>query len=150
MTAGDKAAGMVGSIAEIFPEAAYQRCTVHFCRNVLARVLKCEWGLRHYLDVTLFDGVPYRMAGLWGCRKVRKNLDGTGAVLTSISFTRASKYSKVYNGQNVRSRTGAGTAECIALLGSDYQYNPQLEDGCTQVSDDEALPCGETRMFCMS
>ena len=77
MTVGDKAAGMVGSIAEIFPEAAYQRCTVHFCRNVLARVLKCEWGLRHYLDVTLFDGVPYRMAGLWGCRKVRKNLDGT-------------------------------------------------------------------------
>lgn len=114
MTVGDKAAGMVGSIAEIFPEAAYQRCAVP------------AW------------------------RRVRKNLDGTGAVLTSISFTRASKYSKVYNGQNVRSRTGAGTAECIALLGSDYQYNPQLEDGCTQVSDDEALPCGETRMFCMS
>ena len=40
MFAGDKAAGMVGSIAEVFPEAAYQRCTVHFCRNVLARVPK--------------------------------------------------------------------------------------------------------------
>ena len=36
MFTGDKAAGMVGSIAEVFPEAAYQRCTVH----VLARVPK--------------------------------------------------------------------------------------------------------------
>ena len=38
MFTGDKAAGMVGSIAEVFPEAAYQRCTVHFYRNVLAKV----------------------------------------------------------------------------------------------------------------
>lgn len=40
MAVGDKASGMVGSIAEAFPEAAYQRCTVHFYRNVLARVPK--------------------------------------------------------------------------------------------------------------
>ena len=40
MFTGDKAAGMVGSIAEVFPDAAYQRCTVHFYRNVLARVPK--------------------------------------------------------------------------------------------------------------
>lgn len=40
MIVGDKASGMVGSIAEVFPEAAYQRCTVHFYRNVLARVPK--------------------------------------------------------------------------------------------------------------
>ena len=38
MFTGDKAARMVGSIAEVFPEAAYQRCTVHFYRNVLAKV----------------------------------------------------------------------------------------------------------------
>ena len=35
MFTGDKAAGMVGSIAEVFPNAAYQRCTVHFYRNAL-------------------------------------------------------------------------------------------------------------------
>ena len=35
---GDKAAGMVGSIAEVFPSARYQRCTVHFYRNALAKV----------------------------------------------------------------------------------------------------------------
>ena len=33
---------MVGSIAEVFPEAAYQRCTVHFYRNVLAKVPKSK------------------------------------------------------------------------------------------------------------
>ena len=37
MFTGDKAAGMVGSIAEVF-----QRCTVHFYRNVLAKVPKSK------------------------------------------------------------------------------------------------------------
>lgn len=40
MIVGDKAAGMVGSIAEVFPDAAHRRCTVHFYRKVLARVPK--------------------------------------------------------------------------------------------------------------
>lgn len=40
MFTGDKAAGMVGSAAEVFPEAAYQRRTARFYRNVLARVPK--------------------------------------------------------------------------------------------------------------
>lgn len=40
MVVGDKASGMVGSIAEVFPEAAYQRCTVRFYRNALAKVPK--------------------------------------------------------------------------------------------------------------
>lgn len=40
MIVGDKASGMVGSIAEVFPEAAHRRCTARFHRNVLARVPK--------------------------------------------------------------------------------------------------------------
>ena len=40
--AGDKAAGMVGSVAEVFPKAKYQRCTVHFYRNALAKVPKSK------------------------------------------------------------------------------------------------------------
>ena len=40
MFTGNRAAGMVGSIAEAFPGAAYRRRTVHFYRNVLARVPK--------------------------------------------------------------------------------------------------------------
>ena len=42
MFVGDKAAGMVGSIAEVFPDAKYQRCTVRFYRNVLAKVPKSK------------------------------------------------------------------------------------------------------------
>ena len=42
MVVGNKAAGVVGSIAEVFPEAKYQRCTVHFCRNVLAKAPKSK------------------------------------------------------------------------------------------------------------
>ena len=40
MVVGDKASGMVGSIAEVFPEAAYQRRAARFYRNVPARVPK--------------------------------------------------------------------------------------------------------------
>lgn len=42
MVVGDKAAGMVGSIAEVIPEAKHQRCTVHFCRNALAKAPKSK------------------------------------------------------------------------------------------------------------
>ena len=35
---GDKALGMVESIGQVFPDAKYQRCTVHFYRNVLSSV----------------------------------------------------------------------------------------------------------------
>ena len=37
---GDRALGMVESIGQVFPEAKYQRCTVHFYRNVLSAVPK--------------------------------------------------------------------------------------------------------------
>ena len=38
--AGDKAVAMTGVIAEVFPDASYQRCAVRFHRNVLTKVLK--------------------------------------------------------------------------------------------------------------
>ena len=38
MFTGDKAAAMTGAIAEVFPGAAYQRCTVHFYGNVFSVV----------------------------------------------------------------------------------------------------------------
>lgn len=40
MAGADKASGMVGSIAEVFPEAAHRRRAARFYRNVLARVPK--------------------------------------------------------------------------------------------------------------
>lgn len=42
MITGDKDAGMVGSIERVFPDARYQRCTVHFYRNVLSKVPKSK------------------------------------------------------------------------------------------------------------
>lgn len=40
MVTGDKCQGMVGALEEVFPQARYQRCTVHFYRNVLSKVPK--------------------------------------------------------------------------------------------------------------
>ncbi len=33
---GDKCLGMLGAVGEVFPEARYQRCTVHFYRNIFS------------------------------------------------------------------------------------------------------------------
>ena len=38
MITGDKALGMLDAIGEVFPQAKYQRCTVHFYRNVFSVV----------------------------------------------------------------------------------------------------------------
>lgn len=38
MLVGDKAAGIIGSIAEVLPEAKHRRCTARFYRNALAKV----------------------------------------------------------------------------------------------------------------
>ena len=36
LTIGDKNLGMLETIPEVFPEARYQRCTVHFYRNIFS------------------------------------------------------------------------------------------------------------------
>ena len=38
MVTGDRCAGLVSTVGELLPEARYQRCMVHFMRNVLAKV----------------------------------------------------------------------------------------------------------------
>lgn len=38
MVTGDKSAGMMGALAEVFPEAPCQRCAVNFHRNALSKV----------------------------------------------------------------------------------------------------------------
>ena len=39
---GDKCMGMVEAGGEVFPDAKYQRCTVHFYRNVFSVVPKSK------------------------------------------------------------------------------------------------------------
>ena len=36
LVVGDKCLGMLEAIGEVFPEAKYQRCAVHFYRNVFS------------------------------------------------------------------------------------------------------------------
>ncbi len=38
LIAGDKCLGMLEAVGEVFPDAKYQRCTVHFYRNVFSVV----------------------------------------------------------------------------------------------------------------
>ena len=38
LVVGDRCAGLVATVNSMLPDARYQRCTVHFMRNVLSRV----------------------------------------------------------------------------------------------------------------
>lgn len=42
---GDKCLGMLEAVCEVFPEAKYQRCTVHFYRNVFSVVPRSKMKL---------------------------------------------------------------------------------------------------------
>ncbi len=42
---GDKCLGMLEAVGEVFPEAKYQRCTVHFYRNVFSAVPRSKMKL---------------------------------------------------------------------------------------------------------
>ena len=42
LVVGDKCVGMLEAVGEVFPEAKYQRCTVHFYRNVFSVVPKSK------------------------------------------------------------------------------------------------------------
>ena len=42
LVVGDKCLGMLEAVGEVFPKAKYQRCTVHFHRNVFSVVPKSK------------------------------------------------------------------------------------------------------------
>lgn len=44
LVVGDKCLGMCNAVAEVFPDAKYQRCTVHFYRNVFSVTPKKHMG----------------------------------------------------------------------------------------------------------
>lgn len=45
LVVGDKCLGMLEAVGEVFPEAKYQRCTVHFYRNVFSVVPRSKMKL---------------------------------------------------------------------------------------------------------
>ena len=48
---GDKCQGMLEAVGEVFPDAKYQRCTVHFYRNVFSVVPRSKAVSYKHLDV---------------------------------------------------------------------------------------------------
>ena len=79
LVVGDRCAGLVATVGEMLPQARYQRCMVHFMRNVLSKVppthrewasaalmLICariryvtvnDWSSRRYLNMSRLDGI---------------------------------------------------------------------------------------------
>ena len=59
LVVGDKCLGMLEAVGEVFPDAKYQRCTVHFYRNVFSVVPRSKVKLvAKMLTVDEWDGVP--------------------------------------------------------------------------------------------
>ena len=79
LVVGDRCAGLVPAVNSMFPKARYQRCMVHFVRNVLSKtppthregVHGPEGGIRH--------GVPGLRPGKGGARRRRDGVqEGEG------------------------------------------------------------------------
>lgn len=98
MLAGDKAAAMTGAIAEVLPDAAYRRCTVHFYRNVLSKVLKPKRGQaaamlkathsQESLEASMEKaaGVAEKLKGMKLQAAAKRVRDGVAETLTCTRF----------------------------------------------------------------
>ena len=71
LVVGDKAMGMIEAVNEVYPEAKYQRCVVHFYRNVFSVTLLFSLTVSVYADrveSSIFANLLYgRMANLGAC-----------------------------------------------------------------------------------
>ena len=77
---GDKCMGMLEAVGEVFPEAKYQRCTVHFYRNVFSVVPRiqgqnCGKNAQGDPRAGEQDGLPREGEGR-GCRAARHEAEG--------------------------------------------------------------------------
>ena len=69
----DACLGLVGALEEVFPRAAWQRCTVHFYRNMLAKV---PTRLLHDLHKQMT--LPLLLHSFRGITRVLRNLQQEG------------------------------------------------------------------------
>ena len=77
---GDKCMGMLEAVGEVFPDAKYQRCTVHFYRNVFSVVPKSKVKIVAKMLKAIHaqeskKSVPRKGKGR-GCRAVRHEAEG--------------------------------------------------------------------------
>ena len=70
---GDRCLGLVESIAEFYPEAAYQRCVVHFYRNV--------WS---FVPATKVRLVAQMLKAIHACEDLLAAQEKTGQVVTKL------------------------------------------------------------------
>ena len=90
MLTGDKTA----AIAEVFPDAAYQRCTAHFYRNVLSKVPKSKRGR-----------VAAMLEAIHAQESLEASMEKAGAVARSLGEMRLTAAAKC---------VGDGVAETLA------------------------------------
>ena len=75
---GDKCLGMCNAVAEVFPEAKYQRCTVHFYRNVFSVTPR-----KHTREVSRMLKAIHAQESKEAAKKVE---DGIEETLTYMDF----------------------------------------------------------------
>ena len=70
LVTGDRCAGLVAAVNELLPGARYQRCMVHFERNILAKVNPKKQGLgRRRAEGHILHGIEGQGAGEGGIRR---------------------------------------------------------------------------------
>ena len=70
LVTGDRCAGLVAAVNELLPGARYQRCMVHFERNILAKVNPQKQGLgRRRAEGHILHGIEGQGAGEGGIRR---------------------------------------------------------------------------------
>ena len=60
---GDKCLGMLKAVGEVFPETKYQRCTVHFYRNVFSVTPCSKMKVVAKMLKILLNAAPFPVAG---------------------------------------------------------------------------------------
>ena len=78
---GDKCLGMLEAAGEVFPEAKYQRCIVHFYRNIISATPRSKVKQRSKNGKS--HSCPRKQAGMQ--RESRKDCEGTSRDETQFS-----------------------------------------------------------------
>lgn len=87
LVVGDKCLGMCNAVAEVFPEAKYQRCTVHFYRNVFSVTPR-----KHLREVTRMLKAIHAQESKAAARKKAKD------VVENLRAMRLNEAAKVEDG----------------------------------------------------
>ena len=95
LVVGDRCAGLVSTVNSMLPRAKYQRCMVHFMRNVLSKVppnhrdwasaaLKAIFAMESRESALAKAGVIHHFIICWSCRHCRGLFGGGDADLRGI------------------------------------------------------------------